>query len=241
MLFQPDACQNRTDNIGIVMSRKFASALIRLKKIQRLPSAKHWKPYFDTLILSYGIDEVSKILNWYIESLEGEIFIQAFSARSFRDKYRIIHQAWRKANPQDCFIDADAQTIFKRASHIHWPNGSEIDFPSFVQKSLDNYRHFVAQLRTYRPATDDNSDKACLHRYLIANRYCSPIDFILFWAEYIQDMLEGWEEWNGKLLSYVWNLKSDITIRREFSTASDYGIGLQTWRDYINFIQNRNV
>jgi hypothetical protein len=73
---------------------KLKECLIKQRSLMRHPNIKDWEKELQAVIdLGYTPDEISDLINWYTDNLNKEFVPQAFSAKSFRDKYPSITKA----------------------------------------------------------------------------------------------------------------------------------------------------
>lgn len=86
-----------------ILTSQLHYALKSKNKIYRQPKLSEWKKEFRDLVWKDGVpkEQVKESLDWYCDRIGGEYIPQAFSAKSFREKYSQIKSAIERESARD--------------------------------------------------------------------------------------------------------------------------------------------
>lgn len=187
--------------VAMELATTLANALRAGRKVQRRVDVSKWVKPMQALVDAHTKEEVSQVLEWYTANLDKEFTPQAYSARSFKEKYPAILKA-SSLQPVQVPVSKLAQEIVEILTIKHWPKGSATQLPNVVQHSLDNYVVFLKKLRALREANDDLIMESWL-RYLTDNLH-TPVNHVTLWFEDIWLDYHRFERWTGNLTPSIW-------------------------------------
>lgn len=203
------------------LASRLGNALRAKRKVKRRVDITKWAKDFESLIKEYGHPQVDQVLSWYIENIGKEYVPEAYSAKTFKDKYLAILKAGTLA-PVNVEVSPLAQEIAEHLALKAWPAGAEMQLPSLVQRSLDNYIIFLKQIEALKNKKGIPQHTSAFIRYLQDAKLHSPVNFVTIWYESVLERLRGWTSWHGNLEPWLFSIEHG-TFNNQMSNASaDY-------------------
>lgn len=209
----------------------FIRELSTRRLLMRQPSIKAWAGEFQA-ILGQGVPkkELKETILWYLQMLHAPYMPQAYSARTFRDKYPTIRRRFLKeqkegvglVSPKD--LTPQEMRVYEVLQHFCWPKGSKDQVPGVLRQSIANYKAFLAKAE----ATTLPANLREFHRWMQAAHFGQVGSTMERYFYHLFERLVGWESWGGDLTPYIWapDIKHVLTYGKQCATdfANDPGL-----------------
>lgn len=183
-----------------VMARKLAHVLSKKRLTQRQPNIQQWASHFQSLIRQHGEETVSRILDYYIGTIGKEYAIQAYSGKSFREKFDRIKERHDKDHSSMAITLTPTEQAIHDRIKAEWFWGTALrTLPMFVQQSYRNYSQFWAKRLTFEKRYADefkelqrymDGDKVAkkmsdekMNRYLLLERGFTLLEYVSHYME----------------------------------------------------------
>jgi hypothetical protein len=163
---------------------------------------------------------------WYATAIGGQWVPQAYSAKTFREKFPAIEAAMERAavrEPAALVVGARATGVLRRLEGLSWPKGSGPQVPQAVQLSLDR---FTAWQAARDRVTEDQRAAACIRAYkfgeYLQGTTPAPGAYVEAWFRRVHGMVQNWAGWSGRLSGMAWHMGHDEFQRVGRGWAEDY-------------------
>jgi hypothetical protein len=183
-------------------AKELHDALVKKGKLMRKPKLSSWAAELRSLRSLVGEARFEACLDWYCDNVGKKFVPEAFSAASVKTKFSSIESAMVRAKEKEKpLVSPKAQAIAERLKpSLYWPKGSLVSLEGSVQRGLDNlakWRASFSSLGSHQRMLMRLSE----HLEAVLGSDTFVIDsFMVF----LNDQLQGWDEWNGDLLAQAW-------------------------------------
>jgi biotin operon repressor len=238
-------CGRAAQGFGLVGKRSWcdsaAHALSKELSAQRLlmrpPNLKAWAAEFQAMLnLGISKQEIKETIIWYTQNIREPYMPQAYSAKSFRDKYPQLRKRMTKqqskgevlVKPNELSPKAEAP-LYEILQHYHWPKGSKLQLPYVIQASVANFR-------TYMKKADSAELKGTLQKFnfwMRAAHFATPASSLERYFIGVFDRLAGWDEWGGDLSTYIWSPDIKHVQQQGRQHATDYSNDPELYARYL--------
>lgn len=251
----PSQAPQENEPIEVKWARDLANALRAKRKLQRPVDLNKWKGAFQSLAKLESKETITQTLQWYVQNLDKEFVPQAYSARSFKEKFpAIIKAAQRDAvQPAQVEVSKVAQEIAEHLALKLWPKGSASQLPNVVQRSLTNYHNLLKEmtkrLRRLEDLTLHGKFKTIqermavvrlrgLMRFLLDGKLHTPHNFVILWFLDVQASVIRWADWNGSLERYVFDLDNPRFTQDMSNACYEYTHDHRSWTRLLEYIKS---
>lgn len=140
-------------------------------------------------------EELEQVMEFHCSRIYDKYHPKALNAKSFRQKYDQIKNAYRRSSRllDETTISDQAMDIVGRLRMLGWRKGSNEQLPSDVQRGLD----WVANLRSVLTTTPWTSEVDKMIAQALKERL--PRNFVESHYERSHRRLHSWDSWNGDL------------------------------------------
>lgn len=182
------------------------------------------------LVKKQPAKEVNLVVDWFIKNCKNPV-LKVSSVQGFIKRYPQIKAYFEKACPKDSYITPLAKKLAESGDQYSWPMGSEDQIPLMAQMSLDNWIPFLKRF--------DKNCKKLSHNlkglldYTSDNWADSDIEFITEWIQWVNTVINDWDDWDGNLRHFAW--KHDHWLFKKFGRkwTDDYGVDISLWDKLI--------
>lgn len=214
--------------------------LVKHRKLFSTPSIPKWADEFRRLReqLGAGQDRVDPLLDWYEQHLPDRYTPQAYSARTFRDKFAQLEAAAErcrcKASPckpeaPPPELDKAGQRVLAELLELHWPKGSAAQVPHVVAASLAAYRDFLRRLKEA-----ELPRKLSDFRGYLLDTLSDPATFVSGYLERECARYARWEDWSGTVQPLSPTARRFVQLGYEFS--QEWCGGPERWDELMRAV-----
>ena len=205
------------------------AAAVRQVLPGRRCSVQAWAAEFATLAQEASPERVEAALVWYGQHIGGDYIPQAYSGKTFRQKFPNIEAAMRRHRGGEACVQPseEALRLVERLSVITWPKGSGKQLPEAVEISLQRY---TAWRQALGWVVDDPPSQAMGRFAVYVKRLCpTPGKHVQEWFEAICRDVSGWDGWNGDLVRRAWRHDSKEFDRWGRQLAVEFAGNAERW------------
>lgn len=197
------------DDFDLQAAKTLATALYKNNKVQRQFKLAYWAQFFCRLRRDVEPDNIIKVLNWYCSNIKRPYTPQAYSGKSFWEKFDQIERAMIRAVGEEVAVSDEARKITERLQNLYWPKINEDELAQAVQLSLDNYTSFLTHdTKLFPPA--------------IRNKLSAPATFTEQWFRDVNNQIRDWDDWSGNIKKQAFYPEHKRFRARGRSWANEY-------------------
>ena len=212
-------------------AKKLHQALLKHRKIMRKADLHQWAKEFKRLRTEDGVSKetIKATLIWYMKNIGGKYVPEAYSAKSFREKFDSIHHRMNKASITSATVaapllpselDEDEMAVYEDLKMNVWPKGSGAQLPAVIRASLINFRK--VNKRKWKLIKEDEEKWSPIFLPL-ENVIGQPNNSIRQYLQGVWRNVRAWSDWNGDLTKYVWSLDNRYVVNAGMDAASKHG------------------
>lgn len=193
-----------------------ADALNQHHKLRKVNHSA-WVSHFDKLSKTQTPERIQQVLQWYCDHIGGEFIPEAYSAKSFREKFKAIEH--QMADDPMCVVvnDVCKELADRLLQEGQWPCNVRDVLPALVQQSWDEYTLFYIRLKKrkeflavqYPPENGDDRVKwhrgqatlSLLNHLFAVHFFSDPYWFVKAWMVRIKFDL-SWRTILGRWLVF---------------------------------------
>lgn len=187
-------------------------------------SRSRWADYIRKLRNDLGGDaaRIGRALDFLAKHYDDKYCPKPSCAQKFREKFTKVEEAiFRFKEQEPVTITPAATKIADRLQREYdWPNGSAPHLEGAVQRSLDNFNKFAADVtaleKKLKPRAETDRKARLLLRYtrrLFTEAFLYPESTVREWFEEIHAKLKDCERWGGRFDNYIWSPQHKDVIR----------------------------
>jgi len=218
-----------------ICAKKLESIIQIKHKVFRTINIKNWTKEFVKLH-HQGISHsrMKKVLDWYIANFGKKYVHQAYSAKSFCDKFIAIEQA--AINSGELIIISSKIKKIARQSSL-WGNVDETHLLQSLQTTYENYQRYYRAHKQVK-ALVNKSDESLNHFVNYLHSYVSePTVYMDNFCTAIYAKVHNWTDWNRSLNAYIFSLDNDDFIRRIMSYNKEWDGENKSACEYLKLVK----
>lgn len=205
-------------------------ATVRTKLPGKRVQAPSWAKQFALLRKSVDEERIRQVLNWYQDNIGGQYVPQAYSAKSFREKFLQIEKAMERDPEYEGEISDQARALADQIAQAYdWPKGSARQLARCIDRDIEFYKEFLEDLKdtinhlTYTDLPKGGVKLRKVRRFAQwLRRDLPPVRmFVLDWYKQTNQRVIGWDNWSGELqpLSIHKDIKRFNKMGRQAATT----------------------
>lgn len=227
--------------VGKSWCEKAASVFIRELSAKRLlmrqPSTKAWAKEFQAL-LDQGVSkaELKETIVWYVQMTDLPYMPQAYSARTFREKYPAIRRRFVKDSKVQKLPDVKPEDLnqwdrmtYDTIMGFGWPSGIRKQVCGLLVLSQQNYKAFVKKA----DAVEWKGELKEFHKRIRMNCFCSAGTTMTNYFTAVREFVATSTSWDGDVLQFVWAPDIKLVQRLARKGALDAQVDPTLYPSYL--------
>lgn len=209
-------------NTHETLSSKLYNALRKNGKITRAFKLHQWSHYFKMLNEKYPEETIQNVLQFFLHNITNKNLPKIYSAKTFSINFHKL-QEYMNSIPDSSPASPESLSLTAKLMRLHWPNGIDRMLPSIIERSKENYAHFLSLLnnamRKLEVATrngDKREEKVkskkllSLIDKLTSTILMQPKFFLELWMEKVHRRIEKWQDYSGDSRWLVFTVKHPV-------------------------------
>lgn len=227
----------KKNNLTNSISFLFPNTTKKLREVYKEISTGTHIPRRETIdkelrrLTKRGIEKktIIQVYKWYTSHFKEEYTPKIYKAEDLYKKFSRIEEAMNRSSQPDTApekptvmsyddLDENGKWIYEKLKRASWPKGSISQLPEVIASSLQNLKEVIKineaiiKEKTFDEALyarPDHNAHRVAWRFKRATRIGACNDFILAWFSEIYEEVSRWEQWSGKLKSYVISIDNE--------------------------------
>ena len=227
----------KKNNLTNSISLLFPNTTKKLREVYKEISTGTYIPRRETIdkelrrLTKRGIEKktIIQVYKWYTSHFKEEYTPKIYKAEDLYKKFSRIEEAMNRSSQPDAALekptvmsyddlDENGKWIYEKLKRASWPKGSISQLPEVIASSLQNLKEVIKineaiiKEKTFDEALyarPDHNAHRVAWRFKKATRIGACNDFILAWFSEIYEEVSRWEQWSGKLKSYVISIDNE--------------------------------
>lgn len=191
-------------------AKKLEQIIREHRKLQATPNPKQWVREMEMLLKEVGdTARIKKTIKWYAKHI-GEPYVpQAYSAKSFREKFHSIESKLEMGGLEKAAQHADSfepteqdREVFELLENETWPKGCKSQLLEVIHHSLVNAKQWRKKCWALHDA-DPSDTVSGLVEHLAWSLTNNAERLVVLWLRAVSKQVATWKDWSGDLHQYI--------------------------------------